>query len=71
MKLLFAATLLASTSTVAAQDLYTPVPDSVLQTIGDVLPEQSSAGAAFVSDVYSPNLVISEPATVQAIFTTW
>lgn len=68
MKALFAATLLASTSAVAAQDLHTPVPDSVLQTIGDVLPEQSSAGAAFVSDVYSPNLVISEPATVRAIF---
>ncbi|MEM7309040.1 MAG: LruC domain-containing protein [Planctomycetota bacterium] len=49
-------------------DLFTPVPSSVIETIGDVLPEQSSAGAAFVSESYTPNLVFSEPATVQIVF---
>lgn len=51
-----------------AQDGSVNVPQAVLQTIGDLLPESSNAGAAYVSEVYSPNLVVSEPATVQLVF---
>ncbi len=44
------------------------VPDLVMETIGALLPEKSNAGAAFVSEVYSPNLVVTETATVEVVF---
>ena len=55
----------------AAQAVVAPaqtVPSALLKTIGQILPEQSSAGASFVSDVYSPNLIVTEPATVSVTF---
>lgn len=52
----------------AAQDFFVDVPQAVLTTVGDLLPEQSSAGAAFVSGSYSPNLVFDQDATVDVIF---
>lgn len=61
----------ASGLPLAAQAVKAPaqtVPSSLLKTIGQILPEQSSAGASFVSDVYSPNLVVTEPATVSVTF---
>ncbi|MHC4894012.1 MAG: hypothetical protein ACYTFV_11765 [Planctomycetota bacterium] len=33
----------------AAQDTFNPVPQSVVDTIGYLLPEKSNAGAAFLS----------------------
>lgn len=44
------------------------VPSSVLQTIGSILPERSNAGGAFLSSVYSPNLLIEETCTAEIIF---
>lgn len=52
----------------AAQDTFNPVPQSVVDTIGYLLPEKSNAGAAFLSESYSPNLVISELANVEVTF---
>lgn len=55
----------------AAQAVAAPreaVPGSLNKLIGQILPEQSSAGASFVSDVYSPNLVVTETATVSVTF---
>ncbi|MCR9247373.1 MAG: LruC domain-containing protein [bacterium] len=44
------------------------VPSSVLNEIGDVLPERSNAQAAFLSAIYSPNLLVSEVCTAEVIF---
>ncbi len=51
----------------SAQDGFTSVPGGVVTTIGNVLPEWSNAGAAYVSGNYTPNLVINEPAEVKVI----
>ncbi|MEM8713651.1 MAG: LruC domain-containing protein, partial [Planctomycetota bacterium] len=64
---LLAALLLPLNSAAHAQDRQTVVPNSVVATIGDVLPEWSNAGAAYVSGNYTPNLVIDEPAEVSVI----
>lgn len=50
------------------QDYSLTVPSSLMTTVGDLLPEASSAGAAFVSGTYSPNLVIEQNATVDVVF---
>ncbi len=65
---LSACSLLLMASPLAAQDTFHPVPQSVVDTIGYLLPEQSNAGAAFLSESYSPNLVVSELATVEVTF---
>ena len=52
----------------SAQDGGEFVPSSVLSRIGDLLPEQNNAGAAFLSDVYTPNIEVSEPAEVRLVF---
>lgn len=43
------------------------VPSLVTDRIQEILPEQSNEGAAFVSEVYSPNLVVTERATVDIV----
>lgn len=40
----------------------------MIESIGALLPEQSNAGAAYLSETYSPNLVISEPANIDVTF---
>lgn len=47
---------------------YLTVPASVMKTVGEVFPEASNSGASYVSEVYSPNLLVSERATVQITF---
>jgi len=47
---------------------YLTVPSSVMKTVGEVFPEASNAGASYVSEVYSPNLLVTERATVQVTF---
>ena len=49
------------------QDAYTPVPNAVLAQIGAILPERSNAGASFISDVYSPNIVLTESASLDVV----
>jgi len=44
------------------------VPANVIQTIGSVLPERSNANAAYLSSVYTPNLLVEEPCTVDVVF---
>lgn len=44
------------------------VPNSVMQTIGSVLPERSNAGSAFLSAVYTPNLLVEQVCTAEIIF---
>jgi LruC domain-containing protein len=44
------------------------IPDAVYDVVSTVFPERSSIGAGFLSDVYSPNLVVTEPAHVMATF---
>ena len=50
------------------QDSYLNVPSSLMNEIGQVLPERSNAGAGFVTDTYSPNIIVSAPATLQVVF---
>jgi LruC domain-containing protein len=50
-----------------ALDGFTHVPTSVVTSIGNVLPEWSNAGAAYMSGNYTPNLVIDEPAEIKVI----
>ena len=67
--LALAAFLIVFTSAASyAQDSFVSVPSSVTNTIGTILPESSNAGAAYLSQVYSPNLVVSETATVSVTF---
>jgi len=63
---LLAALGLASLAT--AQDGFTPVPESVLETVASILPESSSADAAFTSPAFSPNVIVSEPASLEVVF---
>ncbi len=60
------AALLGVTAT--AQDSFTSVPNSVMTTVGEILPESSNAGAAYVSDTYSPNVVVDALATIDVVF---
>ena len=59
---------LALTCGAAAQDFTVTVPTAVRQQIGQLLPERSNAGAAFVSESYSTNLVFSANATARVVF---
>ena len=61
-------TLLLLAGASSAQEYTVEVPHTVLETVGDLLPEQSSAGAAFVSGSYSPNLLLEQEATVDIVF---
>lgn len=47
---------------------FVDVPPEVIETVGRLLPERSNAGASFVSDLYSPNLLVTEPAQVYVTF---
>lgn len=58
----------ARPAVVAAADEIVAVPRELVDLIGELLPEQSSAGAAFVSEVYSPNLRFTAQATVDITF---
>ncbi len=49
-------------------DTQIAVPQDLMATIGELLPERSNAGAAYVSDAYSPNVIVTEPATVDFVF---
>ena len=49
-------------------DGFVPIPVPVLTQVGDLLPEQSNAGAAFLGDAYSPNLVMEQDGTVTVTF---
>ena len=61
------ATAVALSSPIHAQGVIA-VPSTVTDRIQEILPEQSNDGAAFVSEVYSPNLVVTERATVDVVF---
>jgi len=60
--------LLASLSTLLAQDFTVNVPTRVQKRIGRILPERSNAGAAYLSESYASNLVFSANATARIIF---
>lgn len=45
-----------------------PIPAVISDAVATLLPETSNAGAAYISDTYSPNLLVTEPATVEVIF---
>jgi LruC domain-containing protein len=60
-------TLLAGPAAVA-QDFTVSVPTEVLETIGEILPERSNAGAAFISPSFDSNIVFSASATARIIF---
>lgn len=62
------ATLLFLSGAPAGAQETIEVPELVMETIGELLPEKSNAGAAFVSEVYSPNLVVTKAATVNVVF---
>ncbi|MHC5011965.1 MAG: LruC domain-containing protein [Planctomycetota bacterium] len=47
---------------------FVDVPPSLLDTVGDILPERSHAGAAYVSETYSPNLLVSDACQVFVTF---
>ncbi len=49
-------------------DGFVTIPASVQNTVATVLPEASAVGNSYLSSVYDPNLVISEPATVTITF---
>ncbi len=49
-------------------DSFLTIPEDIMDFVGGVLPESSNAGASFVSDLYSPNLLLDEDATVQVSF---
>lgn len=49
-------------------DEWNTVPADVLAAVGDTLPEQSNASAAFLSSTLNPNLHVLEPATVKLLF---
>lgn len=44
------------------------VPTSVMTMLGTIFPESSQVGASYVSPVFDPNIVISEPAKVSLTF---
>ena len=49
-------------------DRFLPVPDVVMTTVGELLPEESNAGASFLSGKYDPNIYLKETATVAVTF---
>jgi LruC domain-containing protein len=49
-------------------DDWSAVPPEVLTAVGDALPEQSNAGAAFLASSLNPNLHVLETATVKLLF---
>jgi len=49
-------------------DGFSALPASVLAQVGELLPEVSNTDAAFLSDSFSPNLVLQEDATVSVTF---
>ncbi|GJM22435.1 MAG: LruC domain-containing protein [Planctomycetota bacterium] len=49
-------------------DGFVSLPESVLTQVGELLPEQSNANAHFLSDTYSPNLLMQQDATVSVTF---
>ncbi len=49
-------------------DRLLPIPDVVMTTVGELLPEQSNAGASFLSGKYDPNIYLKEKATVAVTF---
>lgn len=63
-----AVALFLSPFALSAQDSQISVPTSVLQEIGSILPERSSAGSAFLSDSYSPNLNVTKACSVEIVF---
>ncbi|MCB9883539.1 MAG: LruC domain-containing protein [Planctomycetes bacterium] len=54
--------------TAPAMDGNLHVPNDLVATIGDILPEGSNSGASYISEIYDPNLLITENATVDVIF---
>lgn len=44
------------------------IPEALSDIVSDLFPEKSNAGAAFISDTYSPNLVITDDCNVYVIF---
>ena len=59
---------LALAGPAAAQDRTIAMPSAVLDPIVDVLPERGNAGAAFLSDGFSPNLEILSDTQVSITF---
>lgn len=51
-----------------AQDFTVVIPDEVKETVGELLPERSNAGAAFISESYDSNLTFNANATVRITF---
>lgn len=49
-------------------DSFVEIPNAVNDVVSTVFPERSSIGAGFLSDVYSPNLVVTESAHVMITF---
>lgn len=49
-------------------DRFLPIPTSVTEAVGALLPEQSNVNASFLSGKYDPNLLLKEPATVAVTF---
>lgn len=49
-------------------DHFEPIPNEVLQTVATVMPESSAVGQAYLSEVYDPNLLLTEAATVRITF---
>ncbi len=58
--------VLTLSGSLIAQSVY--VPNEVSARIGAILPEASNAGAAYVDSIYSPNVVVDEPCTVEVVF---
>ncbi len=46
----------------------TTIPTDVMDTVGQLLPERSNSGAAYISQVYTPNLLVTETCTVSVHF---
>ncbi|MEO0479189.1 MAG: LruC domain-containing protein [Planctomycetota bacterium] len=59
---------LALSAPVTGQDFQISVPNSVLSTIGTILPESSNAGAAYVSESFDANITVEEDCTVRVVF---
>ena len=51
-----------------AQDGFVSIPQSVMNTIGTLLPETSNAGAAYISQTYSPNIEVKDLASISVTF---
>ncbi len=49
-------------------DSFVEIPNTVYDVVSTVFPERSNIGAGFLSDIYSPNLIVDEPANVMVTF---